>query len=173
LSDRPLAEADATGAQNEAAGRAKDWLRQAILIGDNAFDGEAKIVDEFHKGPKIGGSVGALVKKIRHVLGLLRKGKVAAKFGGTPEFLKQGDALAKELAAADARQERKRAALPKGTESFYFDKGTLYYLLKTINRAGRAAFVADPVAAAEFNLSILHRRGARREQPEPAGAPGA
>ena len=161
--DRALAGADAqsaTRAQDESAGQAKDWLRQALLIGDNAFDGEAEIVDEFHKGGKVGASVPKLVGKVRQVLGLLRKDPtVVAKFGATADFVKQGDGLAESLVSADTRQEGKREALPKGTEAFYFDKGTLYFHLKTINRAGRAAHVTEPEAAAAWNLSILHRRG--------------
>ncbi len=162
--DRALSQAEAqsaTASQNDAAEGAKDWLRQAILIGTNAYDGEAEIVDEFLKGGKIGTSVPKLLGKVRHTLGLLKKdASVTAKFGATADFLKKGDSLAQSLAAVDVTQEQKREALPQATEAFYADKGNLYYLLKTINRAGRAAHVGEPEAAAAWNLSVLHRRGA-------------
>ncbi len=162
LKERALAQAvaqAATAAQNAAAVPARDWLRQAILVGTNAYDGEARIVDEFGKGGKIGGSVPKLVSRIRRVLGLLRKdAALCAKFGATADFVKKGGALVKALQAADLEQERRLEELPQGTQGFYADKGHLYSLLKTVNRAARAAHVREPTAAATWDLSILHRR---------------
>lgn len=173
--DRALASADAqsaTASQDAALAKAKSWLRKAILIGQNAYDDDRGQSEEFTKGGNTGSSVPKLSEKMKKVIGLLKRDTATtSKFGATPAFLKEGDDILASLSTADASQEHKKADLPKGTKEFHVEKARLYFLLKRINRAGRAAHVDDPEAAGRYNLSILHRRGtARKGKEEAVGA---
>lgn len=174
MKDRSLAAADsqaATTTQNTAIGKAKSWLRKAILIGKNAYDDDRAQADEFSKGGATGNSVPKLATKIKAVSGLLkRETTLTSTFGATTAFLKEGEDLLGALSASDATQENKKADMPKATKEFYLQKAHLYFLLKRINRAGQIAHMDDQEAAAKYNLSILHRRGAPRKAKEEATA---
>lgn len=163
--DRTIASTDsqaATMSQNEAFQKAKEWLSSAILLGQAAYDGDHALVDEFQKGAKVGRSVPKLNDRLKTVIALLKRDKPrVAAFGITEATLKTGDDLYAALTDADATQENKKIAIPKTTEDFYVDKAKLYYLLKQINRIGKAAHVRDPLKAANYNLTLLHRHGVK------------
>lgn len=108
---------------------------------------------------------------MKKVIGFLKRDTTTiSKFGATPAFLNEGDEIVGSLSTADATQEHKKADLPKGTKDFHIEKSCLYFLLKRINRAGRAAHVDDPEEAGRYNLSILHRRGTAKKGKEAVGA---
>ncbi|MCC6741971.1 MAG: hypothetical protein IT452_23325 [Planctomycetia bacterium] len=173
--DRTIASADsqaATMSQNEAFQKAKEWLSAAVLLGQAAYDGDHALSDEFGKGPKIGRSVPKLCDRLKAVLALLRRDKArVAAFGVTDALLKSGDDLYAALTDADCTQEHKKTTIPQATEDFYVDKAQLYFRLKQINRIGKAAHVRDPLKAANYNLTILHRHGVKTgEKGEAVGA---
>ncbi len=157
-----------------AVDRAKEWIQDAVLAADNAFEEERDVRDEFHKGGKMGRSVPKITGRLQALLAL-----AAARLPGLGEWgfgekeLQEGRAVLAELENADALQEQAVKNLPKATQELYILNGKAYLLLKKLSRAGKRAFKNDPATAAKLGLDILHRRGHKRNGQEPAPAPAA
>lgn len=157
----------ATAAQDAAAAKARLWLRSAILIGQNAYEGERAVLGKFTEGRPVGRSVPRIQGRMRTVLALLgRDPKKSAPWGATPAFLKQGDSLLAALSAADATQEIARAALRPATHDFHLLKAELFRLVKRVHRAAHAAWVNDRTAKRRYRFEILRRGGRKRGKKE-------
>ncbi len=142
--------------QGQAVAQAKAWLRQALLVGEMAHDGEPERAADYRAGPKIGTSVHWLTEKIARVVDLLRGDPAAPIFGASPAFVGRGDALASFLTGTETSGAG--PARPEGAEDYDLAKGNLYFHLKQLNRAGRAAHAADPVRSGAYNLTVLQRK---------------
>ena len=162
---------DATKKHHVAASQAKVWRRKiykralrATRLGASMPDGLIHI-GRVGTLPELVGQVDVMVKLFEENLALM-PGK------GADVLLAQGKDLSVALKTSDADQEVKRfASLPSSVQDFYAQKGTLYIALKAINDAGHELHADDPHSAARFNLSILHRRKAKKAAQAPAPAP--
>ncbi|MCI0343752.1 MAG: hypothetical protein L0216_21820 [Planctomycetales bacterium] len=171
--NRALAAAEAQSpaiVQGRAVAEAKTWLRQAILVGEMAHDGEPERAADYRAGPKIGTSVHWLTEKVSRVVDLLRGDPAAPLFGATPAFIGRGDALASFLTGTGSSPQD-AVARPQEAEDYDSAKGEIYFHLKQLNRAGRAAHAGDPVRAGAYNLLVLQRKAGPKAQGAPRGRP--
>jgi hypothetical protein len=153
---------EATKKQNVAAGEAKVWRRRvakralrAMRLGESVPDGLIHL-GRVKSPPELAGQVDVMVKFLEENLA-----KMPGK--GGEDLVKEGKDLSKALKVSDAEQEVKRfTSLPGSVKNFYAQKGTLYIALKAINDAGHELHARDSDVAGRFNLSILYRRGVRR-----------
>jgi uncharacterized ParB-like nuclease family protein len=122
---------------------------------------------------RVGSGTAALQKQILEMTELASKVATLLPGKGVEALIAEGTALAASLGEANAAQSVAHGkALPEAVASFYQEKGRLYYALKAINDAGHELHAADPAAAAKYNLSILHRKAAKRTAPaDPPVAP--
>jgi len=160
----------ATVEQNKAVAEAKVWRRKVMnrcrMAGRMGRDMpvELVLISEARTIPAIAGQLDNMVKLLEASQGSLP--------GSAAVLIQQGQGISKALREADARQEVKRLKeLPDTVQAFYINKGMLYIGLKVLNDAGRELHADAPVAAAKYNLSILHRHvgNAKPGQPVPQG----
>ena len=84
--------------------------------------------------------------------------EVLKTVGADQTFLTSMETKLRALEASAGSQEAVINALPESTEQWNICKGRLYLALKRINNAGRALYAKDPISAAKYTLTILHRR---------------
>ncbi|MFI5167024.1 MAG: hypothetical protein ACHQQS_10415 [Thermoanaerobaculales bacterium] len=173
--DRALLEAeskDAGRGHTQSFHDAKVWRRtvagRAILakrMGKNVPD-ELVRRSSTSSGP-------ALTEQVVEMVRLLEANLDLIPGAGKDELLAQGKTLVTELHATETSHEVKRLNdLPDSVQALYVKKALVYTGLKMIHDAGRALHAADPLAAARYNLGILHRKaGNRTAAPAPAPTP--
>jgi|GEM_PF-770787 len=152
---------DATKAQSAAFGNAKAWRRKVVGLA-KAASRQGKHVPEglleitsVSRGPN-------LTKQVVEMTKLLESSLSCFSPKVQDPLLSEGKALIQTLTDADATQEVKRfSELPTAVQKFFVDKGTLYQGLKIINDTGHSLHAGDARAAAQYNLTILHRKGRR------------
>jgi hypothetical protein len=83
---------------------------------------------------------------------------------GKDELLAEGKSLIAAMGGAVANHEVKRLKdLPDAVKAFRAQKGLLYIGLKRINDAGGELHSGDARAAAQYNLTILHRHAPKKK----------
>ena len=172
FSDQATAKNDipaASATVGAATRAAKTWKRTTLLWAGNAFDDAPETLDDFCAGGAIGASTPRLVAYLTRTVPLVEKHAAALAAEGAPaDLAAQGRSLLDALTSTNATQELDIRSLPTATAALYETKGTLYRLLKKLNRVGRAIHDGDAAKAARYHLALLHRGGARAARP---GAP--
>lgn len=173
--DREMAAVEsklATLRQNSFVAEGKVWRRKVATRARRAARLGASIPPELltigqaRSVPKLLDSMGTMLRLLKELeLEMSCAGDVGP-------LLEEGRRIHDALAEADAEQELKRLQeLPARVRDLYRMRGELYVGLKVVNDAGRERHIRDPHRASRYNLSILHRRGARHGEPEEAVEP--
>jgi hypothetical protein len=176
LKDRAVSDQeskDAGGFEKDAVARSKTWRRKLASRARRASRLGRKMPEALVTIGRVGSGTAALQKQILEMTELASKVATLLPGKGVEALIAEGTALAASLGEANAAQSVAHGkALPEAVASFYQEKGRLYYALKAINDAGHELHAADPAAAAKYNLSILHRKAAKRTAPaDPPVAP--
>lgn len=168
--DRELAAVEsklATSRQNSFAHEGKVWRRQVTTRTHRAARLGAKIPKELlvigraDTVPKLLESMGVMLRLLNEYA------PEVSCAGEIRPLIDAGRKIYEALASADADQEHKRLSeLPASVRTLYRDRGELYIALKVVNDAGRERHIRDPHRGSRYNMSILHRRGARHGEPE-------
>ncbi len=175
LRDRALARdeaIEATGTHHTAFAEAKVWRRTlshracaAAALGKRIPEGLLH-VSKARTAPELAVQAHEMVK-------LAEANRDAFPGAGVDELIARGDTLVATLQSFDADKEVKRLnTAPAALQDFYYQKGLLYVALKTINHTAQALHADDVVAAARYNMGLLHaRHSARKPEPTPAPQP--
>lgn len=173
--DRELAEVEsqlATSRQNAFVSDGKVWRRTVATRAQMAarlgatVPKELLVIGRVHTVPALLDSMGTMLRLLTEFAPVL------SCAGDIEPLIAEGRSIQAALAEADAEQEVKRLhELPAKVRELLRLKGELYVAIKVVNDAGRGRHMRNPHTASRYNLSILHRRGARHGEPEEAGTP--
>ena len=152
---------------------AKTWKRKLATWASIAFEDDDVTLDDFFVGGRIGRSTPRLVEYVTKTLPLVERHTVALVAEGMPaDFAAQGAAALSALRTADSTQELNIETLPQATAALYEARGTLYRMIKKLNRLGRLLHDGDPSKASRYNQTILMRAGRAAATPAaPTPAP--
>lgn len=175
--EKGMAEAeskDATQAQGEAVESGKIWRRALVNRVQAALLRGVEVPAELAKMAARGTNPVALGRDIQRLVGLAREHQPKlAVVRITPDFLARGAQLAKDLMAADQKQETAYLGkLPKKVRDMYVQKALVYFGVKQLNYLAHSVHAENGGLASKYNLDILYRRQ-RRHSPDqpPAAAP--
>ena len=156
---------------NNKLTEAKDWIRKAKLKAKRVFRLNKTALSDFYPTKPIARSVPNTIEALIKLIELNKKYNAElAIHGGGNEFAAEGEKLLSELKEIDSTQEQIKKNLPEASADLYYKQGLLYYKLKDINDCGQEAFLGNRAKAAQYNMEILNRGGAKRKKEETVAA---